>query len=267
MRLLLSLALIFPAIASANAIQLDTTKFGHLDQANVTACNPNGGINSSCGPTAAVNSFTFLQNMYPTIYGSKLIPHSAGNTAQQDQVDAATTLACYMGCDSTGTTISNFISGKKDYIESVAPGSTIYSSQNVFAAGGIYPTFNYMYNELVDGEDVELLVGFYSFNTQGQLVRTGGHYVTLTGISSPTNDGANGTISFVDPSGGVDRNGIATFKGADGSIRTSTYVSGTNPVTIIEAAVSESPIPEPGTLVLLFGAVPAALWVRARRRN
>ena len=60
-------------------------------------------------------------------------------------------------------------------------------------------------------------------------------------------------------------NNIATFLATDGSIRTTAYLSGANPVTIIEAAVSESPIPEPGTLLLVFGTVPVALWIRTRR--
>ncbi len=254
----------FPVTLAANSITLDQTQFGHLDQALVTDCNNGlGGMNSACGPTAVVNSFVFLQNTYPTIYGTDLIPHTAGNTSTQDQTAVGQTLACYLSCGQNGTPISDFINGKEAYINSVAPNTTYFQVQNVFAPGGVDPTFNFMYNELVAKEDVELLVGFYSNGPNG-LVRNGGHYVTLTGISSPTNDGNNGTINFVDPSGGVNMNNIATFLAPDGSIRTSAYVSAGSIVTIIEAAVGESPIPEPGTLLLVFAAVPVALWIKRK---
>jgi hypothetical protein len=264
--LTLAAAAYLPVTLTANSIQLDSTQFGHLDQANVTDCNNGGGgINSACGPTAVVNSLVFLQNTYQTIYGTSLVPHTAGNTAIQDQTAVGQTLACYQSCGENGTTIDEFINGKEAYINSVAPNTTYFKVQNSFAPGGVDPTFNFLYSELVDREDVELLVGFYSVNpTNGLLVRNGGHYITLTGISSATNDG-NGTISFVDPSGGVDMNNIATFLATDGSIRTTAYLSGTNPVTIIEAAVSESPIPEPGTLLFMFGTIPVALLLRRFR--
>jgi len=258
------LAVVLATPAAASSIQLDQALFGHLDQALVTTCTSDTGINNACGPTAAVNSFTFLENRYPQIYGNTLIPHINGNTAQQDQIAVADMLSCYMSCggNTGGTAIADFIQGKMDYINSVAPGTTYFLNMNIFAPGGAYPNFNFLFKELSDQEDVELLVGFYQFNAgNGQLTRMGGHYVTLTGIDSPTDDG-NGSISFIDPSGGVNRNNIATFLAPDGSIRTTAY--GNRTVTIIEAAVSESPIPEPATVALLTGSLVIGIWVRRR---
>jgi hypothetical protein len=259
-------ALAIPAYSAA--IALDPDQYGHVVQTSITGCNSGtDGTNSACGPTAALNSLVFLQNRYPGIYTgtNALIPHQDGNTTEQDQIQAGETLACYMGCGSNGTSISNFIQGKQQYFEATAPNTTSITWMNIFDQNGAYPTFNWLFNELSDGEDIELLVGFYSLNPDtGLLKRDGGHYVTLYGISSATNDG-NGSISFVDPADGTNES-PGTFLAPDGSIRTTDYLSGTSTVTIVEAAVSESPVPEPATFGVLGSGV-LAVWVVRRRKR
>lgn len=260
-------ALAIPAYSAA--IALDPNLYGHVVQTSITGCNSGtDGRNSACGPTAALNSLIFLQNRYPGTYSgtNALIPHQDGNTPEQDQIQAGEVLACYMGCGSNGTSISNFIQGKQQYFEATAPNTTNITWMNIFDQNGQYPTFNWLFNELSDGEDIELLVGFYSINRDtGLLQRDGGHYVTLYGISSPTNDGNNGTISFVDPADGTNQT-PGTFRAPDGSIRTTDYLSGTSIVTIVEAAVSESPTPEPASFVVLGFGLLAVGFIRRRRQ-
>src|SRR5262245_35686701 len=62
-----------PALAAPISYDVDLNsdnQFGTLKQTDVTGCenNPTGTL--ACGPTAAVNSFVFLENVYPTIYGN-----------------------------------------------------------------------------------------------------------------------------------------------------------------------------------------------------
>ena len=60
--------------AFALNIQLSPDSFGHLVQSDVPNC---GAV--ACGPTAAVNSFVFLENQYPSIYDHLLVPDTNGN--------------------------------------------------------------------------------------------------------------------------------------------------------------------------------------------
>jgi hypothetical protein len=259
-RLLALLSLFSLACLSvlAGTISLDPGLFGNLDQHDTNCAE------SACGPTAAVNSFAFLENMYPTIYGNDLIPTTGATYDYGDLVDAADVLAgsTFMDCTAAGVGISNFISGEEAYMNEYAPGTTVFEIMNFFA-NGAWPTFNFLYNQLAAGEDVELLVGFYTTNAEGQLVRNGGHYVTLTGVSFGVPFAAgNGTISFIDPDDGD--SGSMSLSTIDGALyNNGTYVNGQ--YTFIEAAVAESPTPEPGTLLFLAVGIPALFVLRRRK--
>jgi hypothetical protein len=230
--------------------------FGTLNQAN-TNCP-----NDSCGPTAAVNSLVFLQNMYPTSYPNHvLVPTVNGaNPTQAEQTAVANTLAtnAYMGtCAVCGTTIEDFIYGKNTYINTVDPNSTTFAAQisiawrNPTAAGhavakpayvqeNTAATPGFIYNELLGGEDVEIFVGFDA---------GGAHYVTLTGITWD-NVANTGSLAFVDPTGGG--RGMDNFTTVGGMLHFTNYGGG---ATIFHA-VAESPVPEPSTaLAMLLGLV------------
>jgi hypothetical protein len=128
----------------------------------------------------------------------------------------------------------------------------------------------FLYNELVDMEDVELLVGFY--NAQGQ--RVGGHYVTLSsfhwvdqnmdGIINPTE---TATIDFVDPDTGTVKVQRLFQQSVAGqyNLTTDYGVGGAVTTTGINWAVSESPIPEPAAIALLLTAMVAMLGYRRQR--
>jgi hypothetical protein len=240
------------AVLTANENQ---NLFGTLNQAN-TNCP-----NVSCGPTAAVNSFVFLQNMYANIYPNHvLVPTTNGNNpTQAEQAAIANLLATdtYMGtCSVCGTTIEDFIYGKNTYINTVDPNSTIFAAQisiawrNPTAAGHMVPkpayvqentaaTAQFIYNEIQAGEDVEIFVGFDA---------GGAHYLTLTGITWD-NVANTGSMNFVDPSGGG--RGNDNFTTANGMLHFTNYGGG---ATIFHA-VAESPVPEPETLGLLVAGI------------
>jgi hypothetical protein len=244
------------AVTVYNVDLTTQANFGNLNQHD-TACG-----NFACGPTAAVNSFVFLQDKYPDIYDSSLIPHIDGNSEYEDFVSTANALSDpnYMNCAACngGTLITDFISGKKKWIEDHVPGKTVYMDS---------PQSNwpFLYNELNDMEDVELLVGFY--DAAGN--RIGGHYVTLTKFQwTDTNmdniiqPGENAMIGFVDPDDGTikmqslasqmvaGQYNLTTNYGVGGTIGTTAVAT-----TGINWAVSESPIiPEPATIMLVITA-------------
>ncbi|HEY3197628.1 MAG TPA: PEP-CTERM sorting domain-containing protein [Nitrospirales bacterium] len=261
----------------------EPTKFGTLNQADTNCPNVN------CGATAAIESFVYLQTVFSTVYTTPLVPKAGAGpiptAAEQAAVanDVATNFMKNCCANSAaGTLIEDFILGKRDYLESKDPGKTVFNAQINFAwrtnpAGGTHPgtakpafvqdntipTLAFIANELSRGEDVEV----FMFNSNGgcngpaAADQSCNHYITLTGITY--NDANNtGTFSFVDPlGGGRDTKNITGLTG--GFIQTDYKLGGVN--TLIVHAVSESPIPEPST-VLLLGAGLAALAFTKRKR-
>jgi len=262
-RIILGLALLFLLISSATASTIyhhdldpEHMLFGNLKQTDVPDC---GDGLFACGPTAAVNSFAFLQRKFPDVYDHKLIPDSDmdGEIDYEELIATAVALGDdeYMMCAACqgGTLISDFISGKRKWINERAPNSTIFKHKQG-------PDWQFLFGELWDMEHVELLFGFYDRDGN----RLGGHYVTLTKFwwedsdmddRIDQNEGA--AIGFVDPADGMLKmqDLAQSLTGTD--LFTDYAVgfainSNTIAFTQIEWAVSESPIPEPQTILLLF---------------
>ncbi len=237
-----------PVAGAPIEVALDPNKFGKLDQKD-TKCGAVG-----CGPTAAVNSFTYLQTAFPSAYPTPLVP------AGQD-VAVADSLADLMGCcGAGGTSIENFILGKRTYVESKDPGATKYGAeisgtwngagkpdfvhQNATAAD----LLGFIERELRAGEDVEISIANAGV----------GHFLTLTGVTFEDETRQRGQLAFIDPIGG--KPGTTDFRiDANGEIRT-TYILGAQ-IAFVRHAVSESPVPEASTLaVLAAGVVFVASW-------
>ena len=270
--------MLFLLVAPAHAVtiydvRLDDSLFGHLTQGLVPGC---GAV--ACAPTATVNSFVFLQNKYPRIYDNKLIPDADRNGTfdQADMIAAASALTELMGCCLPGgTQIDKFLPGKMKYIEGdpkanpplagKAPGLTVYKSRSD-------PNWPFLFRELKAMEDVELSIAL--FKADGR--RIGGHAVTLTGFTwtdSNMNDVIDGReiaeIHFIDPTDGMNTS-ARIFNVGD--LLETDFLSGMQflgqDVTHgrIELAVSESPIPEPTTLLLLASGLAGLAWWRRRRK-
>lgn len=230
--------------AATVSVQLPYEDFGHVE---------NSG--SLCAPTATINSFKFLENTYPEIYGNSL----TGN----DIVAARNELATYMGsCPVNGTSAQEMWEGKINYIEDKAPGSTIFGGMvnpNYDISTWIekellesaYPTFDWLFKQLVDGEDVEI----------GILGGLGGHALTLTSLSFEDNNnnnqwnpnlGETAKIDYLDPNNPTQlfmsdlslngTNNYLEFEWNNGGINTNENV-------YISLAFKESPkTPESSTL-------------------
>jgi len=137
---------------------------------------------------AAVNSLVFLQNQYPQIYDNSLIMN--GNLVQTAVTLAGPALMNCMAC-AQGTDINDFSTGKMTWINNNVPGSTIFSLNPT--PPNRFPSIDVLAQDLMRGEDTELLIGYYNKTTG---VREGGHYVTLFSLTT----GADGSdMGFVDP--------------------------------------------------------------------
>jgi hypothetical protein len=286
---LLAAAVIAAFAGSAHADNVITgmenaALFGNLNQGD-TACP-----NVACGPTAAVNSFVYLQNRWPNKYDNKLVPKGA-NAAQQymNMQMVANTLgsAAYMNTCAcgNGTFIEQFILGKQKYLDTKAGMVTSYGAQDTFAwrttlpdgsmvaAKPAYvqdntaPTGQWLVDQLQAGEDVELFIN-------GSM---GNHYITLTQMTyNLTNN--TGSFMFIDPNqvnnmmAGPPVVSMGMITGLDATdsdiLFTSASVSaylGTG-LNIVNA-VSESPVPEPATYAVMgigFLALGAVLRRRSR---
>jgi hypothetical protein len=254
-------------LASANPISVNEVvgDFGHLDQ-HKTKCPTR-----SCGPTAAVNSFVYLQNTYPMVYF-----HNLAGLSEGSEIDTANSLVMSMGTcvkDNQGnetcknTTWENFYLAKASYIDLHAPGTSNYSSESAFSwapgeAGGAgkppavadntKPTADYLINQLQQKRDVELEVETVD--------KTLGHYITVTGITWDP-DTMLGSLSFVDPDNGGDKsrdifinNGYLSWKRPSD-----------NKIVEIQTAVSEGPVPEPVTNLTAGAGLILVGWTAGRR--
>lgn len=159
------------------SIQLEPSWFGNLNEHDVGQ--------SMCAPTAAINSFVFLQNAYPSIYGHALVPDTNGNgvTDYPDMVAAAQALSGpdFMKTSSGGTNVTYIFPGIQRWIEGdpalgivgKQPGVTFYQEQRTTP-----PDFEFLYNALKAGSSVMLWLAYY--DEFGYAFRS--HVVTLTGL-------------------------------------------------------------------------------------
>jgi len=260
-------------LATTISVQLPYNKFGHVwNTDNGTSTGAGVGY---CAPTATVNSFKFLENMYPNVYDNKL--------TKGDIIKTRNDLVGLMGtCPDTGTQPQNWWQGKIQWIEDNAPGRTSYGGMVMPSIdvstwnkkdllSNTFPAFNWLFQQLKDGEDVEL--GIYgSF---------GGHALTLTslkfvdsmdgssfqnGIWDPSVELAQ--IDYLDPNNPTQLFWSDLSLNPDGSLGFLWNNGGANPPknAYIGLAFKESPIPEPSSILglLALGTLGAASTLKRK---
>ena len=235
-------------------------EFGYIDQHNLDRWEGDWLGAMACAPTATMNSFIYLQNHYPGVYGHSLVPEGAG----QDVIKARELALNYMFTTNAGTTIEDWTWGKHDFLEFYAPGKTTFHGQTLYNnwpagkprpawAQNMIPDWNFLYNQLYLCQDVEIGIWWQSDI---------GHALTLTGLTwdDATNSGA---ISYVDPwTGALFTDVGMNLNLEDGRL----HVAYQGQDAWIDLALAESAVPEPSALLVL-GSGFMGILIRLRRRT
>jgi hypothetical protein len=243
-----------------------------------------GGI---CAAVASINSFVYLKNQYPGMYGGTNI--DKGNQANPTAAANDFAVNGWMSpggamrqgyYQRAGDVDKNFWETKIDWLEDFAPGRTRYAGQvnapqtnpnTWYQPGGVtvqsvYPTWPFLIQQMSTGEDIELVIR----NAAGN-----GHAITLTGISFDDMGAMNGlcdagencTLKYQDPNDPTNEKTVmAMFDGTNMRLKF-TDATTFNAEVYIDAAFSESPVPEPATFVLIVWAAVNVLLARRARKS
>jgi hypothetical protein len=245
------------------------------------AAAPNG----ICAAVASINSFVFLKTTYPATYGGTTI--DKGNFAS---VAAAAQGFAVNGWTSPGGTArqgyyqragdvdKNFWETKIDWLEDFGAGKTRYAGQvnapqtnpnTWYKPGGVtvqsvYPTWPFLLQQMSTGEDIELVIR----NAAGA-----GHAITLTGISFNDMGAMNGLcdagescmLKYQDPNDPTNEKTVAASFDATNMRLAFSDATTFMAAVYIDAAFSESPIPEPGTFILIVISLTIAVGLRRPR--
>jgi hypothetical protein len=257
-------ALLFTLTASADpiidSVQEPYGSFGHLG--NIAGRCGLGGL---CAPTATVNSFQYLVNTFVQTYAGTSIITQNNLALTRDMLaggwfaPTGNPPAHRPGTGDEGATMQDWWQGKVQWISDFAPATTNFAGMvnqdtSTWLMGSLLtdtvPTFDFLWNELTDREDVELQITF------GGTVFPGGHAITLTGLTRVPGPNGARTITYLDPNtpGGTITAPLIT--NADGSLGFF-WNNGNNPPkdVTIAGAFAESPLPEPSSFVLLATAL------------
>ncbi len=243
--------------------------YGNLDQ-NSPGITVGGGGQNACGPTATVNSFTYLQNRY----GLTGLIQDDPNTAASAEIDTVNNLGNAMGITQNGVTAAGFFAGKRQWINNWNANNGNQPDIVVHGMGegadGVTPTWQFIYNELVKGQDLEL--GIRWLNQDGSL--DGGHVITGSSFyfDDTNNDmiiggGETATLNFVDPWGGGHHTATISMFGGAMRITYSGGAAGTGATAEIAFVAAESVVPLPAaayTALPLLALLPLVGRLRTR---
>lgn len=275
----LFLLLLYPSngMSTLISIQLDYDLFGHVK-------NTPAGV---CAATSVINSFQFLMNRYPTVYGkTDLIPGAGTDIVEaRDKLDGGwiynDTWRPGMGAVAGQLTHQRIWESKIWWVEDFAPNTTVFDGMYFMPGTDLstwyhgevldnaFPTWEFLWVELSHGEDIEI-----AFDKPGTSLS---HQISLTSLKfDDVNDnkkwdaGETRWLDYLDPN-----NPTKLFEAVLEFNETYKYFmfdwnngGANNPVEDVRifSAMSESPIPEPSTIFLMgFGILGILLVVRGEK--
>ena len=212
----------------------------------------------ACGPTSAVNSLIYLQNVYSSVYTTRLVPDSNSNGVidNDEMVAVAQVLAgsSYMNTTlANGTYWSNFGPAIQKYIGEKDPGVTAYNNSILYGSGSS-TAWNFLYQQLLLSSDLEILIQKTATNSGSN------HFLTVYGINWDDQT-LSGTLSYIDPWGGLKQTSSISYNSANSRLELA-Y----NGLSWIYAGESERTIvPVPSSLLLL-GSGLIGLIVNRRKK-
>jgi hypothetical protein len=280
----------FPLHAQNFSVSNDVSNYGYLDQHSLDNINSNNFVgNEACVPTSSVNAFTYLQNVYGSIFGTNLSGSTYADWMNTDQ----TLINLYGTQSGSGTTPQNFANGIQSYIAGAGffheiSINSMYSSAyapitNSFNSNSV---LSLSFIEKALSDKAALLVSIDYTNGGG------GHELLVNGLSWDTTS-QTGILYFVDPldpsqgyngtnvlgptlqtksdSFSIDANGqfLLSYSQLHGDNLTNSFpnpATDTNTATAyVRGGLSLTVVPEPSTYAL-FGLGALALGIAARRR-
>jgi|GEM_PF-3763752 len=219
--------------------------------------------NVACGPVSATNSLYWLAEKY-----------GLPNLTKPAWQDVVNTLgdSDHMNTWNDGSTFSgNFSDGKWKYIQECGYGDKIVQKSILAARCDAPPTIDWIKQEIANGEDVEILIGYIceGDNPEDPDIWLGGHYVSVTGydldnfyIADPWNNNSSnndqlpfsGVFSFTfdfDEYG----NSVTPYTKDYLRVQLGWDVGFDYDYQIVFGAISQSPVCEPSTILSFCIAV------------
>ena len=185
------------AVSSAQTI-IPISLYGYLDQYSLGSDSSSVGPDA-CVPTSTTNAFTYLQNAFPTIYGTSLSGSSYENWKATDR----TLVSLMQTAVGEGTTDAQEVYGITAYLDSLALGSTYplmsgIMSDSSWTVAEPRPSYISVGRPGADFLENALLGNAALITTITYLGSDGGHCLLVNGIDWNAATGT-GTLYFVDP--------------------------------------------------------------------